>query len=1136
MKMKNLVKRVGGAIGRTYSVVIMVLGIMSGIVLNTGCAGEIYHPEEGTPADTVEVIIDRFMQMEKILNSTTSVKDTLVKSNAEFIQDSYLKDEQFEINLNFNPKAYVDIALAKKRIDVASADELPVELTKSYIKSQTPFADGNMLGKDVVKVFEFSDGQVATVSYGERYYAIINKGDTLAIPHTQINDVVYIDHELELYGEQTELENPYKLPLIFNVESCNKGTTNEDKCYTLEMKPWYLKVITIEPRVVLDVDYKGGYVGCPYEEYRLTETVTTNKGTEVNEYSVPVSFVFKAPNEREQPSLDSLFNDKSVGKLNVEQIAETKDENGFVLTTNVGTYVSTNTGKENRTSISSSVTVTAQYPVRFENENGRFDIPEPKISFEELGFDIAFVSENETTVKYKSANLVQGKVDKCASDPIYEVVNLILQKEKAPDVVKVDSTYTPKGNGDEYIIDKEIIWSDGSKDKSTYTYKGRHSFKAVDFGEKITTSLDWSEDELKSVAENHSNEKETFSDVTWFEADYTETTLEAKASNGAENGSFKFVKEVPVVTFVDGEITIVFDERNFNIDNKGADVSGLSKTVIRDAVTYNAYDYDYVLKVGFDGENAVDVVSDGLLLVDADVVGNAVYDYSQSWNGNTVTVEVTKTIPHSHKDDEVFDWSKNFTVGMTSMIDGKVYADNTNFKANETYTEDSSVSYDNPWTVTAYERDFTYEISNGVVKRDDNLKTTVTDAEITFDNGEFKHSFDVRFDVGYAEKFGNTYKSGYYDVTPHTLTVTGTTGDGKSLKVSANTDIYVRRAPEITGHTNKTVVYDDGTVDAFVTITKDDGTSTTFKASDAFGKRFAFNFSNTTAQEKVVSDVNHNASSSVGNAVTTKQTKGDWTVTEYRYPYNHKLSNGVASDDVYSEYGYSNFEFVYNGNGLSNVKIPMPTVKMSNKSLNITEKGLSDGYFNYNANVVVNGFASGTEGSYSKDLSVTHILKIENNEPEEPHFGKPRNFIVTASFDPSSKVTRRAFVFNWEEGVTYAMCDYETMLPTREDFYYKEDSYKEYNSVSLKKSGGEWLPVPARAVEEGDHIFWYDSQGNALPSISDFEGVLFGWKNMKNGKCSLYIDGYSYVINGYEITVTAPNGETVTFDSHYEVK
>ena len=67
-------------------------------------------------------------------------------------------------------------------------------------------------------------------------------------------------------------------------------------------------------------------------------------------------------------------------------------------------------------------------------------------------------------------------------------------------------------------------------------------------------------------------------------------------------------------------------------------------------------------------------------------------------------------------------------------------------------------------------------------------------------------------------------------------------------------------------------------------------------------------------------------------------------------------------------------------------------------------------------------------------------------------------------------------------------------------------------------------------------IAFYDSSNNLLPSITYGECMYYGWKNMVNGKYALVIDGYSYTINGYEITVTAPNGETVTFDSHYEVK
>ena len=65
--MKNLVRRVVGAFERAYSMVIMVLGIVLGTVLYTGCAGETFEmPELEVPSDTVEVFIDRFMEMEKI--------------------------------------------------------------------------------------------------------------------------------------------------------------------------------------------------------------------------------------------------------------------------------------------------------------------------------------------------------------------------------------------------------------------------------------------------------------------------------------------------------------------------------------------------------------------------------------------------------------------------------------------------------------------------------------------------------------------------------------------------------------------------------------------------------------------------------------------------------------------------------------------------------------------------------------------------------------------------------------------------------------------------------------------------------------------------------------------------------------
>jgi hypothetical protein len=206
---------------------------------------------------------------------------------------------------------------------------------------------------------------------------------------------------------------------------------------------------------------------------------------------------------------------------------------------------------------------------------------------------------------------------------------------------------------------------------------------------------------------------------------------------------------------------------------------------------------------------------------------------------------------------------------------------------------------------------------------------------------------------------------------------------------------------------------------------------------------------------------------------------------------------------------------------------------MTNKSLNITSQGKSGDYDVYNAAVVVNGSASGTEGSYTTDLAVTHTLKVLNNEPEQPHLGKPKNFVVTATYDPSSKVTRRAFVFVWDQGVTYAVCDYETQLPATADFKYKESSYTGYNSVGYDKDNSDhWQP--ARGSDDSDAIRWYSASGSLISAIDKaLSCKVIGWKNLVNGDYALVIPGYTYTINGYNITVTSPNGQKVTFNSHH---
>lgn len=97
---------------------------------------------------------------------------------------------------------------------------------------------------------------------------------------------------------------------------------------------------------------------------------------------------------------------------------------------------------------------------------------------------------------------------------------------------------------------------------------------------------------------------------------------------------------------------------------------------------------------------------------------------------------------------------------------------------------------------------------------------------------------------------------------------------------------------------------------------------------------------------------------------------------------------------------------------------------------------------------------------------------------------------------------------------------------------YKADSYQGYNSVGYDAKSGEWLP--ARAIDTGNTLEWYFSNGQLMAAVTDFECMTYGWKNIVNGEYALVIDGYDSTVDGYKITVVSPGGNTVTFDSHYE--
>ncbi|MBO5039430.1 MAG: hypothetical protein J6C85_08290 [Alphaproteobacteria bacterium] len=1131
MKTKNVKKET--PLRSVFSAIWLIL-IACVIPFLASCEEETLKPRSNSVLkDTVEIIKDHYYDSERTLAVVPATKDTLVKSDVTFKQTSTLSNTREEIFLTFQPEAYLNIRLSKPRIEVKTNEELPLEVTKEYILSQSPYKNGTTLGEDFVKIFEFSDGQVATVSYGYRYTAVIINRDTLATPHAEINTVSFNRAVIDQFEQKTETEDPYRVTMEFTAPFTTKGVSGREVTENVPMKPWYRKIVTTEATQVEDVSYTGRFIGCPFSAYEITEKVKTNKNEFTNIYKVDLSLTLTAPEKREQPSLDSLFATSSTGKLVEKQFSEAKNPDGFTVRTMTGTYTSVNTGKENKTSVENLVSFTYQFPVKFESQYGSYQIAPVALKFEELGFSLNKTSETKETKTFRSVNSIQAKIGECELDVIDEEVILKMQQNKPQNVLPVDSVYTLSGTGDAYIVDKKIIWSDGTQTSSEYTYDGRHSATALAFGEVITSSLDWSNGSLTKRSQSSNTEEKKFSTTTKFVAVYTTTNWQADASNRTEQGSFKFTEVTPVVTFKDGETTKTFPARQYQITGLGANVAQNYNIVVRNQISYKAYAYDYNASAAFNGGSAENLVSEGLLLIKADEAGNPTYKAEQSWNGNTATLKVIKTTPHSFAEDEVETFTKTFTVGLTPFENGRVTADNTNFAATEAKTAQTSSSIDAPWKITTRKQNFIYTVSNGKVSRT-NIATTLTDGVITFDNGEFAHTFDLSLSAQKSESFGAKRQDGNYDVTPHRLTLTAT-GAGKTLSETSTTDIYVKRAASVTGHEEKTTVYPDGTVDAEIVIKKDDGSQETIKASDAFGKRFAFDFANVSAQEKVVTNVNHTASGSTGTPTTNTLKQGAWRVTEYRYPYNHTLSNGTSAENISSAYSYKNYEFTYTDNSVGTVKIPMPAVTMSHKSLNISKQGSSNGYVNHNANVVVNGTARGTEGSYTTDLAVTHLLKVkEATEPDQPHLGKPKSFMVTATFDPTSKVTRRAFCFNWENGVTYAVCLYETELPNQSDFMFKQDTYQGYNSVGYdKNNSNHWQP--ARGVDSSDAIRWYDASGKMFSAIDkDLSCKIIGWKNIVNGKYAMEIPGYTYTMDGYNITVKAPSGKTVTFNSHHD--
>lgn len=217
----------------------------------------------------LETMTRASVKSERNLEVTTNVDDHLGGSTVTFEQSSTidLTGDGTDVK-RFNPEAYLNVVLEKEHIEVADASEIDITLADEEVVSENDFSEGVTLGKDVVKKFTFSDGQIATVSYGWRYDKTSINGNEDYAPHLEISKVSYTN----FIAESTS-GNDYTVTLEF---TASWASHNAD---VLEIKdeilrPWYTKSIK-----------EGDVVGEPVWDTNLiwnedgTVTATVTKTT-----------------------------------------------------------------------------------------------------------------------------------------------------------------------------------------------------------------------------------------------------------------------------------------------------------------------------------------------------------------------------------------------------------------------------------------------------------------------------------------------------------------------------------------------------------------------------------------------------------------------------------------------------------------------------------------------------------------------------------------------------------------------------------------------------------------------------------------------------------------------------------------
>ena len=199
-----------------------LVAIAAGMLVN-GCAMEELHTRAMSAS-------------ENNLEVTNSVDDHLGGSTVTFNQSSTIDPtgDGTEVK-RFNPEAYLNVVLEKEHIEVADASEIDITLVGEETVSENDFSEGVTLGKDVVKKFTFSDGQVATVSYGWRYDKAVIAGNEEEAPHLEISKVSYSN-----FTKENTSGNDYKVTLEF-VASWASHNASKIETADVILKPWYTK-------------------------------------------------------------------------------------------------------------------------------------------------------------------------------------------------------------------------------------------------------------------------------------------------------------------------------------------------------------------------------------------------------------------------------------------------------------------------------------------------------------------------------------------------------------------------------------------------------------------------------------------------------------------------------------------------------------------------------------------------------------------------------------------------------------------------------------------------------------------------------------------------------------------------------